>query len=69
MTAEREVAGRSCLPWGSAKTMKSFVARSWPLRENPWMRQEWEGDLVITDGEKKRVYDVKGWTVTDLPAK
>jgi hypothetical protein len=42
---------------------------SWPLLENPWMRQEWEGDLVITDGVSKRVYDVKEWTVTESPAK
>lgn len=41
---------------------------TWPLLENPWMRQEWEGNLVITDGVTKRVYDVKEWTVTDSPA-
>ena len=42
---------------------------TWPLLENPWMRQEWEGNLVNTDGVIKRVYDVKDWTDTDLPAK
>lgn len=39
------------------------------LMENPWMRQEWEANLVITNGETKRVYDVKEWTVTDLSVK
>lgn len=44
---------------------------SWPLLENPWMRQEWEGDLTLTDGVTTRVYDVKRWKIieTTLSAK
>jgi hypothetical protein len=40
---------------------------SWPLLENPWMRQEWEGNLTISDGRTRRVYDVENWTVTETP--
>lgn len=37
----------------------------WPLLENPWMRQEWDGNLTISDGKTIRTYDVKNWTITD----
>lgn len=38
---------------------------TWPLLENPWMRQEWKGNLILTDGETKRLYDVTNWTITE----
>ncbi|VTU01796.1 Uncharacterized protein OS=Bacteroides ovatus CL03T12C18 GN=HMPREF1070_00577 PE=4 SV=1 [Gemmataceae bacterium] len=38
---------------------------AWPLLDNPWMRQEYGGDLTITDGKTKRVYDVTNWTITE----
>jgi len=34
------------------------------LLENPWMRQEFGGNLTITDGRTNRVYDVTNWTIT-----
>jgi len=37
----------------------------WPLLDNPWMHQERNGNLTITDGRNKRVYDVNNWTITD----
>jgi hypothetical protein len=39
---------------------------TWPLLENPWMRQDFGGDsLTVSDGTLTRVYDLKNWTVTD----
>jgi hypothetical protein len=38
---------------------------SWPLLENPWMRQEFGGNLTLTDGSNKRLYDVTNWTITE----
>jgi hypothetical protein len=38
---------------------------TWPLLENPWMRQEWNGDLTLTDGKIKRHYDLTHWTITE----
>jgi hypothetical protein len=35
-----------------------------PLLENPWMRQEVDGNLTLTDGTTKRLYDVTNWTIT-----
>jgi len=29
------------------------------------MRQEWGGNLTITDGTTKRTYDVEKWTNTE----
>ncbi len=40
----------------------------WPLLDNPWMHQERNGNLTITDGHIRRIYDVTNWTVTDTPA-
>lgn len=37
----------------------------WPLLDNPWMRQEWDGNLTITDGTTRRVYDVTKWRISD----
>jgi len=42
---------------------------SWPLVDNPWVHQEWEGDMRISDGRTTRIYDVTNWTVTEQPAK
>jgi hypothetical protein len=38
---------------------------TWPLLENPWMRQEWNGDLTLTDGKTTRHYDLSNWTITE----
>ncbi len=38
---------------------------TWPLLENPWMRQEWNGDLTLSDGKTKRHYDLTKWTITE----
>ncbi len=38
---------------------------SWPLVDNPWIYQEWEGNMRITDGVTERLYDVKNWTITE----
>lgn len=38
---------------------------TWPLLENPWMRQERGGNLVLTDGRIRRVYDVEKWTILE----
>ena len=38
---------------------------TWPLLENPWMRQEFGGNLTLTDGRTTRVYDVQNWTITE----
>jgi hypothetical protein len=44
---------------------------SWPLVDNPWIHQDWEGNMRITDGVTERIYDVKNWTVTEgkIPSK
>ena len=36
---------------------------TWPLLENPWMRQEWNGNLTLKDGSTTRVYDVSQWKI------
>lgn len=36
---------------------------TWPLLENPWMRQEWNGNLTLKDGTTTRVYDVTQWKI------
>lgn len=38
---------------------------TWPLLENPWMHQEWNGDLILTDGKTKRHYDLNQWNITE----
>jgi hypothetical protein len=35
-----------------------IACETWPLLENPWMRQEWDGNLTLEDGATTRVYDV-----------
>ena len=37
----------------------------WPLVDNLWIHQEWEGNMRITDGVTERLYDVKNWTITE----
>lgn len=38
---------------------------TWPLLDNPWMRQEFGGNLTLTDGKTTRYYDVTNWTITE----
>ncbi len=38
---------------------------NWPLLENPWMHQKVDGNLTITEGNVRRVYDVQNWTITE----
>ena len=41
---------------------------SWPLIDNPWMHQDWDGtEFRLTDGKTERIYDLKAWTVTERP--
>ena len=40
---------------------------SWPLVDNPWIHQDWDGDMRISDGVTERIYDVKAWTITERP--
>jgi hypothetical protein len=35
--------------------------------DNPWVHQDWDGNMRITDGVTERLYDVKAWTVTERP--
>jgi hypothetical protein len=44
---------------------------SWPLVDNPWIHQDWEGNMRISDGVTERLYDVTKWTITErkLPPK
>ena len=37
----------------------------WSLLENPWMHQDWDGNLTISDGRTERVYNVSDWTITE----
>jgi hypothetical protein len=39
---------------------------TWPLLENPWMRQEFGGNLTLTEGRTTRVHDVQNWTTTEV---
>jgi hypothetical protein len=40
---------------------------SWPLVDNPWVHQDWDGNMRVTDGVTERLYDVKAWTITERP--
>jgi hypothetical protein len=40
---------------------------SWPLVDNPWVHQDWDGDMRISDGVTERLYDVKAWTIMEQP--
>jgi hypothetical protein len=42
---------------------------SWPLVDNPWIHQDWEGNMRITDGITERIYDVTNWTITERKVK
>lgn len=44
---------------------RRLAYETWPLLENPWMRQEVDGNLTLTDGTSKRLYDVTNWTITE----
>ena len=53
---------------GSAKVDgKEIDYESWPLVDNPWIHQDWDGNMRITDGITERIYDVKNWTITERP--
>ena len=38
---------------------------TWPLVDNPWIHQEWEGNMRISDGVTERIYDLSDWTITE----
>lgn len=42
---------------------------TWPLVDNPWIHQDWNGNMRISDGVTERVYDVKNWTITEKKIK
>jgi len=52
---------------GSAKVDgKEIDYASWPLIDNPWMHQEWDGKVfTLTDGKVTRTYDLTNWTITE----
>ena len=52
---------------GSAKIDGAEVDfASWPLIDNPWMHQEWDGKVfTLTDGKATRTYDLTNWTITE----
>ena len=38
----------------------------WPVLDNPWMRQEFGGNLTLTVGKTKHLYDMSNWTITEM---
>ena len=49
---------------------KAIDYESWPLIDNPWMHQDWNGtEFRLTDGKTERIYDLKAWTITEQPVK
>jgi len=48
---------------------KAIDYESWPLVDNPWVHQDWNGNMRVTDGVTERLYDVKAWTITERPVK
>lgn len=38
---------------------------NWPLVDNPWIHQSWNGNMRITDGKTERIYDLQTWTITE----
>lgn len=43
-----------------------FSLATWPLLENPWMKQAYAGDtLTIAYGGRTRRYDFRNWTATE----
>ena len=40
---------------------------TWPLLDNPWMHQDWDGNLRISDGVTERLYDFTAWKITERP--
>ena len=56
---------------GSAKINgKEVDYESWPLIDNPWMHQDWNGKVFrLTDGTKERLYDLEKWTITEQEVK
>jgi hypothetical protein len=38
---------------------------TWPLVDNPWIHQEWEGNMRISDGVTERIYDLTDWTIKE----
>jgi len=53
---------------GSAKIDgKEVDYESWPLVDNPWVHQDWDGNMRVTDGVIERLYDVKNWIITEHP--
>jgi hypothetical protein len=46
-------------------TVTPLTARLLTPLENPWMRQEFDGNLRLTDGRTTRLYDVTNWSITE----
>jgi hypothetical protein len=45
---------------------RRITHETWLLLENPWMRQEWNGNLSLMDGLTTRVYDVNQWHIHEI---
>ncbi len=43
---------------------------TWPLIDNPWMHQDWNGPtLRLSDGTTERIYDFTAWSITERAVK
>jgi hypothetical protein len=42
---------------------------AWPLVDIFWVYQDWNGNMILTDGVTKRLYGVKNRTITERPVK
>lgn len=53
--------------YGSSKVDGNVIDySSWPLIDNPWMHQDWDGKIfTLTDGKTVRTYDQSNWTITE----
>lgn len=51
---------------GDAKVNGKVIDyESWPLIDNPWVHQERNGAMTVTDGKTTRIYDMTTWTITE----
>jgi hypothetical protein len=45
---------------------KILDLENWPLLENPWIRQDIGGKLILKHNNEERIYDFENWTVKML---
>lgn len=44
---------------------KNVDYANWPLVDNPWIHQPWNGNMRISDGKTERIYDLQTWSITE----